>query len=65
MSSISCAASTDEPAQQHDPVWQSSVARGLAPRCVLSIDMFAIPTISFRLLYGFLVLRHSPPPTPL
>jgi hypothetical protein len=26
---------------------------------VASIDLFAVPTISFRLLYGFLVLRHS------
>ena len=26
---------------------------------VASIDLFVIPTISFRLLYGFLVLRHS------
>ena len=24
-----------------------------------SIDLFVVPTISFRLLYGFLVLRHS------
>ena len=26
---------------------------------IASIDMFVVPTISFRLLYGFLVLRHS------
>ena len=26
---------------------------------VASIDLFVVPTISFRLLYGFLVLRHS------
>ena len=23
------------------------------------MDMFVVPTISFRLLYGFLILRHS------
>jgi hypothetical protein len=23
------------------------------------MDLFVVPTISFRLLYGFLVLRHS------
>jgi len=26
---------------------------------VASIDLFVVPTISFRLLYGFLVVRHS------
>jgi hypothetical protein len=26
---------------------------------VASIDLFVVPTISFRLLYGFLALRHS------
>jgi hypothetical protein len=26
---------------------------------VASIDMFVVPTISFRLLYGLLILRHS------
>jgi len=26
---------------------------------VASIDMFVVPTISFRLLYGFLILRHA------
>src|SRR6516165_2847493 len=26
---------------------------------IASIDLFVVPTISFRLLYGFLVLRHS------
>src|SRR6202007_755512 len=26
---------------------------------IASIDMFVVPTISFRLLYGLLVLRHS------
>jgi len=26
---------------------------------VASMDLFVVPTISFRLLYGFLVLRHS------
>ena len=28
---------------------------------IASIDLFVVPTISFRLLYGFLVLRHSRP----
>ena len=27
---------------------------------VASIDLFVVPTISFRLLYGFLILRHAP-----
>ena len=26
---------------------------------IASMDLFVVPTISFRLLYGFLVLRHS------
>jgi hypothetical protein len=26
---------------------------------IASIDLFVVPTISFRLLYGLLVLRHS------
>jgi hypothetical protein len=26
---------------------------------VASIDLFVVPTISFQLLYGFLILRHS------
>lgn len=26
---------------------------------IASIDLFVVPTISFRLLYGFLVLRHA------
>jgi transposase InsO family protein len=26
---------------------------------IVAIDMFVVPTISFRLLYGFLVLRHA------
>jgi len=26
---------------------------------VASIDLFVVPTISFRLLYGFLILRHA------
>jgi hypothetical protein len=24
-----------------------------------SMDLFVVPTISFRLLYGFLILQHS------
>src|SRR5260370_24557298 len=27
---------------------------------IASMDLFVVPTISFRLLYGFLVLQHSP-----
>ena len=26
---------------------------------ITSMDLFVVPTVSFRLLYGFLVLRHS------
>jgi hypothetical protein len=26
---------------------------------ITSMDLFVVPTISFRLLYGFLILRHS------
>jgi hypothetical protein len=26
---------------------------------IASMDMFVVPTISFRLLYGLLILRHS------
>src|SRR5215203_4035357 len=26
---------------------------------VASMDLFVVPTISFQLLYGFLILRHS------
>ena len=25
---------------------------------IASMDLFVVPTLSFRLLYGFLVLRH-------
>ena len=25
---------------------------------IVSMDLFVVPTLSFRLLYGFLVLRH-------
>jgi hypothetical protein len=27
--------------------------------CIVSIDLFVVPTISFRLLYGLLILRHD------
>src|SRR5260370_31094375 len=27
---------------------------------IASMDLFVVPTISFRLLYGFLILHHSP-----
>jgi hypothetical protein len=26
---------------------------------IASIDMFVVPTVSFRLLYGFLILQHA------
>jgi hypothetical protein len=26
---------------------------------IASMDLFVVPTISFRLLYGFLILQHS------
>src|SRR5215208_7813738 len=26
---------------------------------IASVDLFVVPTISFQLLYGFLILRHS------
>lgn len=29
------------------------------PNGIASMDLFVVPTISFRLLYGFLVLQHS------
>jgi transposase InsO family protein len=54
------------------PRWQNTWRRegGHHPRAgrlflpnhadaVASIDMFVVPTISFRLLYGLLILRHS------
>jgi hypothetical protein len=25
---------------------------------IVSMDLFVVPTLSFRLLYGFLILRH-------
>src|SRR5579862_6829656 len=31
-----------------------TVIRGIA-----SMDLFVVPTVSFRLLYGFLILQHS------
>jgi hypothetical protein len=29
---------------------------------IASIDLFVVPTISFRLLYGFLILQHCRAP---
>ncbi len=29
--------------------------------CLASIDFFVVPTLTFRLLYGFVILRHHPP----
>jgi hypothetical protein len=30
-----------------------------SPTCYRPVDMFVVPTISFRLLYGLLILRQS------
>jgi transposase InsO family protein len=34
-------------------VGQTTVAK-----CIASMDLFVVPTVSFRLLYGFLILQH-------
>ncbi len=40
-------------------VGQTSVAKYKARQRRPSIDLFVVPTISFRLLYGLLILRHG------
>ena len=32
---------------------------------IASIDLFVVPTISFRLLYGFLIMQHKRRETPM
>jgi hypothetical protein len=37
--------------------WRSFLANHAG--CLASVDFFVVPTVTFRLLYGFLVLRHD------
>ncbi len=37
--------------------WRSFLANHVG--CLASVDFFVVPTVTFRLLYGFLVLRHD------
>jgi transposase InsO family protein len=39
------------------PTWRSFLANHAA--CLASIDFFVVPTVTFRLLYGFVVLCHD------
>ena len=39
------------------PTWRSFLANHV--NCLASVDFFVVPTATFRLLYGFLVLRHD------
>ena len=37
--------------------WRSFLANHVG--CLASVDFFVVPTVTFKLLYGFLVLRHD------
>jgi len=39
------------------PTWRSFLVNHVD--CLASVDFFVVPTATFRLLYGFLVLRHD------
>jgi transposase InsO family protein len=39
------------------PTWQSFLRNHLS--CLASVDFFVVPTVTFKLLYGFVVLCHD------
>jgi hypothetical protein len=39
--------------------WSSDVCSSDLADGIASMDLFVVPTISFRLLYGFLILLHA------
>ena len=45
------------PSRPPSPTWRSFLANHAD--CLASVDFFVAPTATFRLLYGFLVLRHD------
>ncbi len=45
------------PTRPPSPTWRSFLANHV--NCLASVDFFVVPTATFRLLYGFLVLRHD------
>ena len=45
------------PTRPPSPTWRSFLANHAD--CLASVDFFVVPTTTFRLLYGFLVLRHD------
>jgi transposase InsO family protein len=45
------------PTRPPSPTWRSFLANHAD--CLASVDFFVVPTVTFRLLYGFLVLRHD------
>jgi putative transposase len=45
------------PTQPPSATWRSFLANHVD--CLASVDFFVVPTVTFRLLYGFLVLRHD------
>ena len=44
------------------PTWRAFLAAHA--RDIVAIDFFVVPTLTFRLLFVFVVLRHRPPRTP-
>jgi putative transposase len=45
------------PTQPPSATWRSFLANQVD--CLASVDFFVVPTVTFRLLYAFLVLRHD------
>jgi len=45
------------PSRPPSPTWRSFLANHV--NCLASVDFFVVPTATFKLLYGFLVLRHD------
>jgi hypothetical protein len=45
------------PSRPPSPTWRSFLANHAD--CLASVDFFVVPTATFKLLYGFLVLRHD------
>jgi hypothetical protein len=45
------------PTRPPSPTWRSFLADHAD--CLASVDFFVVPTVTFKLLYGFLVLRHD------
>src|SRR5450759_5346717 len=45
------------PSRPPSPTWRSFLANHAD--CLASVDFFVVPTATFKLLFGFLVLRHD------